>query len=399
MLRKEGIDVAIGRNAERVTKNVQLCVYTIAISQDHPELVRARELGVRTLTYPEALGELTKTKKTIAVCGTHGKTTTTAMTYHALKACGVNPTVIVGSLLKGAGLNATEGSVASSDQAKLGVGSNFIPGDSEYMVVEACEYRRSFLNLEPTHILLTNIDEDHLDYYKDRADIDDAFQSFMDKLPEQGFCITHSDVTLIPKFGRKCNADQVPRDGVELLVLGEHNQTNAQLVITLLKELGLPEDKIREGLLQFTGTWRRLEVRGDYKGVILYDDYGHHPTEIKATLAALRQKYTKDEYDITAVFQPHLFSRTKLLLNDFAESFEDATHVYVLPIYKAREVDDGTISSEHLVRKIYHAESVSDFKVLQEKLELLTASPKKQVFITVGAGDVYRFYDALPVVH
>lgn len=385
MLRKEGIAVELGRNAERVTDDIGLCIYTIAVQQDHPELVKARALGIRTLTYPEALGELTKTKTTIAICGTHGKTTTTAMTYHALKACGINPTLIVGSLLQG-------------DQARLGVGSNFIPGESEYLVVEACEYRRSFLNLEPKHILLTNIDEDHLDYYKDRADIDNAFQTFIDKLPEGGVCIAHEDMTLVPKTGKKVNADVIDRASIKLSVLGEHNQSNAQLVLMLGKELNLPEEKLREGLLQFTGTWRRLEYKGIWHDIVMYDDYGHHPTEIKATLAALRTKYTHDKYKVIAVFQPHLFSRTKEHLDEFAESFFDADTVCIMPIYAAREKDDGSITSEDLVEKTHNAMYMESFDEI--KNYVLGKPRHNTVLITIGAGDVNRFHEVLEgVVH
>ena len=162
-LRNEGIHIFLGHHAENIPEDIDMVIYTIAIPTENEELKRAKSLGALCKTYPEALGEITKEKKTIAICGTHGKTTTTAMTYYALRACGVKPTLILGSLL-------SEG------------GTNFVAGDSEWMVVEACEYKRSFCNLFPSHVIVTNIDEDHLDYYKDIHDIASAFQGFIQKV-------------------------------------------------------------------------------------------------------------------------------------------------------------------------------------------------------------------------
>jgi UDP-N-acetylmuramate--alanine ligase len=176
-LQAEGIKVYIGHDEKNLQDDVDLVVYTIAINDSNEEFVLAKKQGVTCKSYPEALGEVTKSKTTIAVCGTHGKTTTTAMTYYAMKACGVNPTVIVGSLL--------------SDN-----GTNFVAGDSDYLIVEACEYRRSFLNLHPRHVIVTNIDEDHLDYYKDIHDIRGAFQTFADMIPHDGTLTTHGDTLL-----------------------------------------------------------------------------------------------------------------------------------------------------------------------------------------------------------
>lgn len=369
-LKQEGIDVIIGSDANRITEDFDMIVYTIAIPQTQSELVKARELNLACKTYPEALGEITKEKKTIAVCGTHGKTTTTAMVYHALKACGINPTVIVGSLLSG-------------------VGTNFIPGDGDYMVVEACEYRRSFLNLHPSIILVTNIDADHLDYYKDIQDIAEAFQSFADKVSENGFLITHSGVDL-KTVGTKIDADTIPCEAIELHVLGKHNQSNAQLVIALGQALGLPEDSIRSGLKEFKGTWRRLEYKGKtQKGAEVYDDYGHHPTEIRATIDALREKYRKRSLHV--FFQPHLYSRTKLFLSSFAEVLHTSDHVYLMPIYAAREENDGTITSEMLAQKV--RELGGNVTVLESKHALAPAiesiDDPNAIVVNIGAGDAY----------
>jgi UDP-N-acetylmuramate--alanine ligase len=351
--------------------DTDILIYSIAVSDSNPELVAAKAKGIPCMTYPEALGLLTQEYTTIAVCGTHGKTTTTAMVASMLKACGISPTVIVGSLL--------------ADK-----GTNFIQGDSEYLVVEACEYRRSFLNLHPTHILVTNIDEDHLDYFKDLDDIKSAFQSFVDKLPESGSLTTHDDIDLVTK-AVKNDADIIYRKGIELSVLGEHNKRNAQVALMLAMSLGLDMAQAREGIKAFTGTWRRLEYRGTQKGAILYDDYGHHPTEIMASLQALRERYASGKFKLIVVFQPHLYSRTKLLLDEFSQAFTLADIICVLPIYASREEDDGTISSEDLVEKTQNGIFMETFEEVKKYLDKNAHSGS--VVLTIGAGDVYRLYD------
>jgi UDP-N-acetylmuramate--alanine ligase len=370
-LRKEGMTVYLGHNAAHVSLDTDLLIYSIAVSDSNPELVVARGRGIPCMTYPEALGLLTQEYTTIAVCGTHGKTTTTAMVASMLKACGISPTVIIGSLL--------------SDK-----GTNFIQGDSEFLVVEACEYKRSFLNLHPTYIIITNIDEDHLDYFKDLDDIKSAFQSFADKLPKHGSLITHADVTL-NTIAKKVDADLINKEDIELSVLGEHNKRNAQLALALAKSFGLIEAQSHEGLKAFSGTWRRMEYRGTQKGAILYDDYGHHPTEIKASLEALRGRYASGKFKLIVVFQPHLYSRTKLLLDEFSESFTLADSICILPIYASREEDNGTISSHDLVEKTHNAIFMETFGEVKKYLDKNAHSGS--VVLTLGAGDVYTLYD------
>lgn len=380
-LRNEGINVDIGHNEEHITNDINLVVYTIAISVDNVELLKAKEFGIKCMSYPEALGEITKDFTTISVCGTHGKTTTTAMTYYALKACGINPTIIIGSLLSDGG-------------------TNFIAGDSKYLIVESCEYRRSFLNLNPRHIIVTNIDADHLDYYKDIEDIHDAFQSFANKLDEEGLLVMHSNVSLNTK-AKKIDADCVDRKSIELSVLGEHNQSNAQLVLALLKEFGLNETKIREGLNNFPGTWRRLEYKGKtVNGVIVYDDYGHHPNEIKATLEALRSKYPTPEFKLHVFFQPHLHSRTKAFFEEFTDVLKTADFVSVMPIYKARLETDLSVSSSDLmdsiIKKGGHAETLSSIADMPERIISITES--NTIVLNIGAGDAFAELNKIPLV-
>ncbi len=379
-LKEEGLDIFIGQDASNLKDGLDLVIYTIAISDDNVELVEARKRGIKCMTYPEALGLLTKEYTTISICGTHGKTTTTAMTYYALKACGINPTIIIGSLLSDGG-------------------TNFIAGDSKYLVVESCEYRRSFLNLNPRHIIVTNIDADHLDYYKDIEDIHDAFQSFADKLDEEGFLVTHSNVSLNTK-AKKIDADCIDRKSIELSVLGEHNQSNAQLVCALLKELGLDEIKIREGLKNFPGTWRRLEYKGKTEnGVVVYDDYGHHPNEIKATLEALRSKYPTPDFKLHVFFQPHLHSRTKAFFEEFTDILKTADFVSLMPIYKARLETDLSVSSldlrDSIIEKGGHAETLSSITDMPSKIMDITES--NTIVLNIGAGDAFAELNKIPL--
>jgi UDP-N-acetylmuramate--alanine ligase len=380
-LRSEGIEVSIGTYVADITKEIDLVVYTLSLSPDNQELARAREIGIKCMSYPEALGELTKEKTTIAICGTHGKTTTTAMTYYALKACGINPTVIVGGLL-------SEG------------GTNFIPGDSDYMVVEACEYKRAFLNLHPTHIIVTNIEADHLDYYKDLEDVCTAFQSFADLISESGYLVKHNNVSLDTK-GKVINADIVPTEDLQLTVLGKHNKSNAQLVLALTNALGLDEEKAKQGLRDFPGTWRRLEYKGKTpEGVMVYDDYGHHPTEIKATLDALREKYPSGEYKLHVFFQPHLHSRTKAFFEEFGEVLKEADFVSMMPIYKARLETDLSVTSENvrdlIIKKGGHAESLVSIKDMPARIMEIT--DPKTIVLNIGAGDAFAELNTLVLI-
>src|SRR3990167_10434405 len=253
-LRKLGAKIFIGHKAENVANDVDLLVYTPALTADNPELKKAVELGIPTLSYPEMLGLISKDKHTIAVSGAHGKTTTTAMIAKILIDAELDPTVIVGSLLK---------------ESK----SNLIMGKSDYFIVEACEYERSFLNIKPKLLVITNIEADHLDYYKDINDIKDAFNQLA--LQSEN---TIRDYT---KY-----LEKVPK----LSVPGLHNRMNAAAAYAVADFLGIDESVIKKALINFSGTWRRLEKRGETgEGTVIYDDYAHHPTEIKASLEALRE--------------------------------------------------------------------------------------------------------------
>ncbi|MEK7180155.1 MAG: Mur ligase family protein, partial [Patescibacteria group bacterium] len=277
--------------------------------------------------------------------------------------------------------------------------SNFIAGGSEYFVVEACEYKRSFLNIVPKIIVITNIDNDHLDYYKDIEDIQSAFREFVQKLPANGIVICNPRDPLLHPVLDHTKAkiiDYTSYPKVTLSVPGTHNILNAQAAQAVADIIGVDENKSFLALSKFKGTWRRFEYKGHMKnGALVYDDYAHHPTEIAATIAAARESFPSKE--ITVVFQPHLYSRTKLLLDDFAQALSVAEHIIVLDIYAARELNDYSISAEHLVKKISDFnKNVLYIPVFKDIVSTLSKSKgEKDVIVTLGAGDIYKVSENL----
>lgn len=387
---KFGIDIKIGQSYENIPEGTDLIVYTIAIDTYDPNLAsrikNQSEIPVRS--YPQMLDIISRDKYTIAVSGTHGKTTTTAMIAKILCDSGNDPTVIVGSLL-------------------IDSKSNFIAGKSKYLVVEACEYRRSFLNINPKILIITNIDNDHLDYYKDVEDIKNAFREMVMKVPSDGFVVCNPSDEHIADVVKDIKAKVINwgdyfDNNLKLKIPGIHNKKDAAVATATADLLGISKSNSEKYLKEFPGTWKRFEFRGKLsQESLIYDDYAHHPTEIIATLQGFRELYSKsDGWKITIVFQPHLFSRTKLLLDDFAKSFGDADQVLLLPIYYAREEDDGTINSEILAREINkytnNAKSFSSFEELEQYLKVrLPDMDSKDIIVTMGAGEASKIGDFL----
>ncbi len=379
-LEKLGAKFKLGQSADMIPKDTDLIIYSPAVTVYDPNLLgEIKKKGIQALSYPESLHEISKDKFTIAVSGTHGKTTTTAMIAKVMIDAGLEPTVIVGSLLK---------------EHK----SNFIAGKGEYFVVEACEYRNSFLNILPTIALVTNIDNDHLDFFKDIADIQKSFTKFVKEVPADGYIICNPKDKKVEPILHNVEAKVVDSTGfkdskLKLKVPGVHNIRNAEMALAVAHILGIDKHKALKSLENFEGTWRRFEYKGETaEGVIIYDDYGHHPTEIKATLSGAREFFGNKK--ITVVFQPHLYSRTKLLLNDFSHAFKDADTVVLAPIYAAREAPDLAISSDILADKIGDkATSLKNFAYIEKylKFNLKTGD----VLITMGAGDVYKTGESL----
>ena len=368
-LEKLGAKVFIGHNAENISSDIDLLVYTPAVTEENPELKKAKELNIPSFSYPEMLGLISKDKYTIAVSGAHGKTTTTAMIGKILIDAKFDPTVIVGSLLK--------------EQ-----GSNFVAGKGKYFVVEACEYKKSFLKLNPRIIVITNIDNDHLDYYKNLNNIKKAFEEFASKLSEENYLVCDPNDKNLEDAVKKTKGKIIDYTKIaanfDLKIPGEHNIKNAQAAMVVAKILDIDEKEAIKSLNDF-------ECKGETKnGVLVYDDYGHHPTEIKATLKGARDFFGNKK--IWCVFQPHLYSRTKLLLEDFGKSFGGADEIILADIYAAREEKDENINSKMLAEEIMkngvkamYEESFDDIaKLLAEKAK------KGDVVMTMGAGDIYK---------
>jgi len=361
-LEKLGVKIYIGQKAENVPRDTEVVIYTIAIRDDNPEMIQARKIeserGVVCVSYPEALGKLSKNMFTIAISGTHGKTTTTAMIGHIMGKAGLDPTIIVGSKM----LSLTEKSE-----------SNFLAGKSKYLVVEACEYKRSFLNLTPQILVITNIDADHLDYYKDLDDIKSAFKELEEKMPAGSRVVRDTDYMKV----------YVP---IDLLVPGEHNILDARAAIKAVESLGISNEKAAEYLKDFKGTWRRLEYKGEKDGNVFYDDYAHHPAEIKASLSALKTKYPDKE--LVCVFEPHQQSRTKLLFDDFVDSLKIADQAFIAPIFITREKDDGETTNKKLAEAI----GSSAFAIENvEELKIKITHHQKLCVVLMGAGNIYKW--------
>lgn len=404
-LRDSGIPVAIGHRAENVS-GAGLLVYTAAIKADNPELVAAKEAGIPTIERATLLGAMMKNYQyPVAVSGTHGKTTTTSMLAHVLVSAQLDPTILVGGVLPL-------------------IGGNMRDGGKEYFVTEACEYCASFLKFYPLYSIILNIEEDHLDYFKDLEDIIRCFRQFADKTPDSGAVIANFDdenvrrmlkgsTKPIVSFGTEWeNADfyaanisfdqngcaefdvlfkGVPyMEKARLCVPGMHNVKNALAVIAVADLLGISSENIQKGILSFTGTNRRFELKGETDGVKIIDDYAHHPTEIKATLSAA--KTMAGEHDVWCVFQPHTYTRSYTLKDEFAVSFFDCDHLVLTDIYAAREKDTGLISSKDLVDVInensHNAIYMKEFSDVADYMKK-NAKPGDLV-ITMGAGDVYK---------
>ncbi len=376
LLLSKGITIYIGHDATHVPQDTELMVYSDAVYPDNPERMRAQELGIPQMSYFEALGEVTSVYKTIAVSGSHGKTTTTAMLIDVLEAGGLDPTAIVGSL-------------------RTKTKSNFRVGGSTYFVVEADEYLRHFLHFTPHILVITNIDADHLDYYKDLADVQSAFRELVEKIPRSGFlvCDVHDEKVIPVIAGATCTVVDYKKyfdPALPLQTLSLH-RINAAAVLAVADILKIDQSLAKGALADFSGTWRRFEYKGKTtKGALVYDDYAHHPTEIQVTLKSIREKFPGKK--VIVAFHPHLYSRTKLLFNEFVHALASADDVVLAPIFAAREEKDPTISSALLAERISalgtHAQALDSFEEIATYL--LEVGGENSLIVTMGAGDVYK---------
>lgn len=402
-LKEAGIKIYPKHDEKNITEDIELVVYTSAISEDNPELLKAKELKLNIMDRAEFLGYIMKNYvHSICVSGTHGKTTTTGMLSSILLKTDLEPTIFLGGEMDS-------------------IGGNLKEGSTNLLLTEACEYKRNFLKFNPTMELILNIDEDHLDYYKDLKDIEDAFYEYAKKLPESGFLIVNvknKDIfknlkCKVATFGLNDEADFYPSEtscfpspsytlmhkgirvaDIKLQVFGEHNILNSLASAAACTMLDIEPDIIKAGLYDFKGTHRRYEFKGTYKGATLIEDYAHHPVEMKTTLQTARS-YSNGK--IITVFQPHTYTRTKALLDDFAKALKLSDISILLDIYSAREKDDGSIHSKDLLNKmkeqsdkVYYASS------FDEAAEMVKGFVQKgDTIIAMGAGNVNEVLDLL----
>lgn len=407
-LEAKGVHIAYGQCADNITDDIHAVVYTAAIHPDNPEFAEAVKKGIPMLDRAELLGQImSHYKNSVAVAGTHGKTTTTSMLSHIFLQAKTDPTISVGGILKA-------------------IHGNIRIGRSENFITEACEYTNSFLKFNPKIEVILNIEEDHLDFFKDINDIRNSFKAFAGKLPDDGTLIINGEIDNIDEIteGLQCrvityglenhfeyNARNITfneqgagqfdlyhndtfKEHIKLSVTGLHNVSNALSAIAASEALHLSMEDIKAGLKAFEGTDRRFEYKGDYHGITIIDDYAHHPTEITATLTAARNYPHKN---IWCVFQPHTYTRTKAFLHEFAESLSLADYVVLADIFAARETDPGDIHSTD-IQKLIEAKGVpayyfSSFEEIEKFLS--EKCTHGDLLITMGAGDVVNIGEAL----
>ncbi len=388
-LKEIGITVFEGHARENVDPNIELLVYSNAVLKSNPELKRARELGINIKSSPEVLGELTREYYTIAVSGTHGKSTTTSMIALLMIAADLDPTVIIGTKLKEFG------------------GTNYREGKSKYLLIEADEWKASFLNYNPDIAVITNIEEDHLDFYPSLESIIEIFSKYIKENLKEGVLILNEDdensLTLLEqdidarviKYGLK--KDKAEK--IKLSVPGKHNVYNALAAFHVGRVLGIEETLIYDSLKKFKGSWRRFEEQEikmkNGRLVKLINDYAHHPTEVKATLEAAREKYP--EKKITALFQPHQYERTYRLFPSFISKLSNTpadrlliSDIYTVAGRESEEIKEK-VSAEMLADNIKDATYVGNLEEAGDYL--LEVLQENEILIIMGAGDVSRLID------
>lgn len=404
-LQQLGAIVFEGHKAEHIASDVDALVYSSAVPFDNPEMIEAQRRKIPLIRRAEMLAEVMRLKYGIGIAGTHGKTTTTSMVSLVLMEGGLDPTVIVGGKLSGLG------------------GTNARLGHGDFIVVEADEFDRSFLSITPTIAVLTTLETDHLDCYRDLEDIKGAFIQFANKVPFYGFVVLCLDepalLDIMPQLNKKkvltyglnpqadvqavdirhkdnTSTFTVMKEGSELGVVtiqvpGKHNVQNSLAAITVGLELGVSFAKVKEGIEKFSGVYRRWEKKGEVDGMTLYDDYAHHPTECRATLSGAKAGWRRR---VVCVFQPHLYSRTRDFYEEFGKSFLLSDVLVVTDVYPAREEPIQGVTGElitNAAKKFGHKDVhyVPDKKTIPAFLKNIVK--KGDIVITMGAGDIWKF--------
>lgn len=391
MLERKGIAVRVGPPGEGLPGETGLLIYSDAVPTTNPERAEARERGIPERSYFEALGEATAGHRLLAVAGTHGKTTTTGMLAKILSACEKNPTAIVGSIVR--------------DFPPAG-GSNFLAGvpdaqGRELFVAEACEYRDHLLKLSPEILVITNIELDHTDYFPTLEALQETFRKAAERVPPHGCIVTNPyDPAIAACVGsaRAPIIDYTTQSVPRLRQIGEFNAQNARAAKAAARAAfpHLQEEYIDRALMEFEGSWRRFEYKGETpSGALVYDDYAHHPTAIRKTIDAAREEFSDKR--IIVVFHPHLYSRTRDLFSGFVDALASADEVILAPIYAAREEDAGEVSSEKLAAAIEqineHVVALPSFDAIRE--EILERASEGDLVITMGAGDIYKLAEQI----
>ena len=401
-LQTSGANIYLKHDSNNISNDIDLVVYTSAISDDNPELLRARDLNIKIMGRAEFLGAVMKNyNHVICVSGTHGKTTTTGMLSSVLIETDLAPTIFLGGEMDS-------------------LGGNLLHGSYELLLTEACEYKRNFLKFNPTMEVVLNIEADHLDYYTDLNDIESAFVEYAEKLPEDGHLIVNEaynhlfdsikcnivtfgldkgtyyarNIKLVPEPSYTLMHGDEKVAEIKLKVYGEHNILNSIAAGAACLTLGIMPETVFNGLFNFKGTHRRYEYKGVLNGAVVIDDYAHHPSEMKATL---KTAHSLAEGKIITVFQPHTYTRTIKLLDGFAEALAMSDEVILVDIYAARERNTGVIHSKDIINKMeayskggIYAES------FQEAADLVRSIAKKgDIVITMGAGNVVDIADLL----
>ncbi len=407
-LEEKGVKIYYGQVADNITSDIDLVVYTAAIREDNEEWIAAKEASIPMLTRAQLLGQIMDNyKKSIAVSGTHGKTTTTSMISQVLLEANTDPTITVGGILSS-------------------INGNLRVGDSEVFISEACEYTNSFLNFRPKYSIILNVEAEHLDFFKDLEDVRNSFKKFAANTRADGATIINGEIEnyeelvaglphTVISYGfdsrfdyyaenisfddNACGIFTVMHHGEELMkvhlsVPGMHNVSNALATVALTELMGLPQNEVVVGLRKFGGANRRFQYKGNIDGITIIDDYAHHPTEIQATLSAAANYAHKR---LVLVFQPHTYSRTKAFLNEFAEVLSQVDVLVLADIYAAREKNTLGISSKDLLALVKEKGCECYYFPSFEEIEkfLLKNCMNGDLLITMGAGNVVEIGESL----